>query len=101
LDFQRGKLGITKDRSHYNRHCLLNYLDTDVHFGRWLRRIKSVGDDALEDILQEAVDLGLPRELARRGVEFLRTRRDTLPRLIEDHQHEFLGISQWSLAWNP
>jgi hypothetical protein len=100
LEIHEGKLGITKERPHYNRHCLLDYITTDVHFDKWLNRIQAVSNDALQEILAEAVELGLPRLLADRGLEFLRSRRDTLRDVVKANRHEFRGISQWSLEWN-
>lgn len=100
LDFHIGKLGITKLRPHYNRHCLLDHITTDIHFGKWLKRIQAVSDDALQEILAEARELDLPSSLADRGLEFLRVRRDTLRDLVMAYQHEFRSISQWSLEWS-
>jgi hypothetical protein len=100
LDFHVGKLGITKLRPHYNRHCLLDHIASDIHFEKWLNRIQAVSNEALQEILAEAVELDLPRTLADRGLEFLRVRRDTLRELVMANQHEFRSISQWSLEWN-
>lgn len=100
LDIHEGRLGITKDRPHYNRHCLLDHIATDVHFSKWVNRIRSVADEVMEEIFREAGELGLPLILSQRGLEFLKNRRDTLARLITTHQHEFRGIAQWSLQWS-
>jgi hypothetical protein len=97
LTMHEGGLGITgADRPH-NRHCLLDALQTAEFFPKWIRRVQGVADEYIEEVLREAVSIGLPPLLAEQGASFLKRRRDTLNDLINSHRAEFTGIEQWNL----
>jgi hypothetical protein len=80
-----------------NRHCLLDLISTDDHFGLWLERIRAIPDFLIEDLCRDAADLGASREEAQFAADFLRARRDNIAGLIKSHQNEFRAIRQWRL----
>ena len=100
---REGKLGISwKDvrepsKSGAHRHCLLDVIDTDVHFDHWLKRIEAMPDFLIEDICRDAMPYGLNLEETNAAIGFLKTRRDTMRKLINDNRTEFTAIKQWSL----
>jgi hypothetical protein len=95
-----GKLAIGgKDAPESNRHVLLDHLDTIDHIPKWLKRIRGVPDEYLGEILMNATELGLPTLIAKQAFAFLRERRDTLQKILDDHRHEFSSIHQWGLVW--
>ena len=80
-----------------NRHCLLDALTTDRHFGTWLDRITALPDYLIERLCNDAVGLGITPEEATVAVDFLKYRRDSLRGIIDRNRREFRGITQWSL----
>jgi hypothetical protein len=100
LTLHVGHLGITGVRREHNRHCLLDELQTDSYLRKWVNRVRDVRDELIDEILTEAVRLGLPRTLTVDGSRFLRERKGDLEQLIKRHRHEFTGIEQWSLEWS-
>ena len=96
--FQDGKLGITGERG--NRHALLDFLHTDTYFDKWIRRIQTVPDEYISEILTDAEELGIPPVFRRDAYDYFRRRRDGLRDLIGAHKAEFTAIAQWGLLWS-
>lgn len=80
-----------------NRHCLLDALTVDTHFGKWLERISVLPDFLIEEVSHQAVGLGITTDEANAAVQFIKDRRDNLRRIIHNNRNEFRGIQQWSL----
>lgn len=96
------RLGISVDpadptKSGTHRHCLVDVLNTDDHFGTWIDRIKLAPDYILESVVREAQPYGLTSQETTAGIRFLKHRRNTLEGLIEAHQAEFKSIQNWRL----
>ena len=94
----RDRLGMSGGtRTGGNRHCLIEVVSTDAHFGKWLDRISALPDFFIEETCKEPVGQGIAEEEANAAIEFLRYRRDHLRDIIDGGRHEFTAIQQWSL----
>lgn len=94
----RDRLGISAgSRTAGNRHCLLDQVSTDAHFGHWIDRIRQIPDYAIEDLCAELPGLGCAEAEASAAVDFLKYRRVRLSQIIEDNKLEFTGIRSWRL----
>jgi len=80
-----------------NRHCLLDAISTDSHMRKWLDRIAALPDFFIEDICNDAASLGLTAAEAQDVIGFLKARRHSLHRIIEDNRDEFSAIKDWRL----
>jgi hypothetical protein len=80
-----------------NRHCLLDAVPGDDHFREWLERIGSIPDFLIVDLCHDASELGATQAEADLAADFLKSRRDNMKKIIEDHRGEFRAIRQWSL----
>jgi hypothetical protein len=79
----RDRLAISAgSRTAGNRHCLLDQVNTDAHFGRWLERIRQIPDYVIEDLCSE---------------DFLKHRRGKLSQIVEENKGQFTGIRSWRL----
>jgi hypothetical protein len=98
LERLRDRLAISAgSRTQGNRHCILDQLDTDAHFGRWLDRIRSVPDFVVEDLCEELPGLGCTDKEAAAAEDFLKHRRSNLEHIVEANRNQFTGIQSWSL----
>lgn len=94
----RERLGVSGgSQTRGNRHCLLDALTADEHFGKWLERISLLPDFLIEDVCNQAVGFGIDANEAGAAMDFIRHRRDRLSRIVDDNRSEFRGIQQWSL----
>ncbi len=94
----RDRLGVTGgSHTQGNRHCLLDHIDTDRYFDKWLERIEAIPDFFINDVCQDAVGLGITDADAQAARSFLVYRRDHIRRIIEAHRLEFHRINQWGL----
>ena len=80
-----------------NRHCLVDVIKTDDHFGKWWEWIKALPDFFIEEVCRAAVGLGIDASEADAAIDFLRYRRDNLHDIITRNKAEFRAIHQWSL----
>ena len=87
--------GASKTRG--NRHCLLDVIASDAHFGNWFGRISSIPDFLIADLCRDAQELGATLVEANLAADFLKYRRDNLQKIVTDHRGEFRAIRQWSL----
>lgn len=93
-------LGITAEpQEQTNPHCLLPVVNTTAHFRKWAGRVRSIPDHRIEDLCQDAVGLGITPEEARVATEFLKHRRDSLTKIIDDDHAAFTAITNWSDVW--
>lgn len=95
LTYCVNELGITGDRG--NRHCLLNALPTAQYIPGWLERIARIPEYIVSEVLRDAVELGLPQQLAEDGARFLIDRRTRLPGIVAAHRGEFPAVTDWAL----
>lgn len=89
------KLGITGERG--SRHCLLDALPTAQHVGKWVERIGRVPADIIRELCQDAVDLGLPQDVADSTAVSLIDRKDRLGAVIAASRAEFLSVVDWPM----
>ena len=80
-----------------NRHCLLDVVADDGHFGQWFARIGSIPDFLIADLCRDAAELGATQAEAGLAADFLKRRRDNIKKIVADHRNEFKAIRQWSL----
>jgi len=92
----RDKLGISGGVfTHGNRHCLLDKLDTFSHFQYWVDRIKCLPDFFIDDIFDRVENLGITATEITVGKDFIKHRRSNIVQILDAHQAEFKGITQW------
>lgn len=91
------QLGI--EGLQYNRHCLLDSLDTATYIQKWIRRVETIPEDVVREVMTDAKGLGLPPHLAETGAQFLLARRKRLHELISAHRGQFTSVSDWGLEW--
>ena len=88
----RDRLGLTGgSKTMGNRHCLLDALVSDAHFGHWLTRIKEVPRFQIEEVCATATDGGATTEELAAAVDFLVHRRDTLSEIVKAHKPNSKG----------
>lgn len=80
-----------------NRHCLLDVINSDAFFDKWVKRIKTIPDFLIEEVCLSAVELGLTFVEAQCAVDFLSYRRDHLDEIINANRTDFTGIKTWSI----
>ena len=94
----RDRLAISAgSRTAGNRHCLLDQINTDAHFGYWIERIRQIPDYVIKDLCGELPGLGCTRAEAVAAEDFLRYRRFRLSQIVEDNRIQFTGIRTWGL----
>ena len=98
----RDRLGVSWQTgdpiaSGRHRHCLLDALGTDDHFGYWHDRIKATPEFFVRDKCEAALDHGATRQEVDPAIDFLLHRRDTLLSIISMHRTEFTAITTWRL----
>jgi|SRR5215471_13835115 len=98
LERLRDRLAISAgSRTQGNRHCILDQINTDAHFGYWLDRIRNVPNFVIEDLCEELSGLSCTSKEATAAADFLKYRRLNLDRIIEANKNQFTGISSWRL----
>jgi hypothetical protein len=98
LEKLRDRLAISGgSRTAGNRHCLVDQIKSDVHFGHWFQRIQAVPDFFIDELCHEAVGLGCTEAEAKAAATFLKYRRLRLDRIVEDNKKEFSAIESWRL----
>jgi hypothetical protein len=98
LEKLRDRLAISAgSRTAGNRHCLIDQLGTDVHFGRWLERIRLTPDFFIDELCGEIVGLGCSNAEATAAAAFLKYRRSKLDQIVEENRKEFTSIRTWRL----
>jgi hypothetical protein len=94
----RDRLGISAgSRTQGNRHCLIDQVNTDAHFGGWLDRIRLIPDYVIEDLCKELPGLGCTKAESDAACDFLKYRRGKMSQIVEDHKTEFTAIRSWRL----
>jgi hypothetical protein len=98
LEKLSGRLGISAgSRTAGNRHCLLDQVNTDTHFGHWIERIRLIPDYVIKDLCGELPGLGCSQNEADAAAEFLKGRCQRLQQIVEENKAEFTGIRTWRL----
>jgi hypothetical protein len=98
LDKLRDRLAISAgSRTAGNRHCLLDQIDTDAHFGDWLERIRLIPDYVIEDLCAELPSLGCTKVESTAARDFLEYRKRKLQEIVEENKAQFTGIRSWGL----
>jgi hypothetical protein len=98
LEKLRDRLGVSAgSRTAGNRHCLIDQLTNDAHFGRWLERIRQIPDFFIDDLCGEAAELGCSKVECAKAADFLKYRRVKLESIIETNKAQFTGIRSWRL----
>lgn len=80
-----------------HRHCLLDVINTDTHFYKWVDRVQAVPDYFIEEVCQDAQPYGLTAADVSAAISFLKQRRDRLLPIMKAHHAEFTAIKSWSL----
>jgi hypothetical protein len=94
----KDRLGTSAgSRTAGNRHCLIDQITTDAHFGHWIERIRLIPDYVIEDLCRELPGLGCTRPEADAACEFLKYRRGRMSHIVEGHKSEFTAIPSWRL----
>jgi hypothetical protein len=72
LEKLRDRLAISAG-SHTagNRHCLLDQIDTDAHFGDWFDRIRTIPHFVIDDLCADLPGLGCTKGEANAAADFL------------------------------
>jgi hypothetical protein len=98
LERLRDRLAISGgSRTQGNRHCILDQIDTDAHFGSWLERIRLLPNYIFDDLCGELPGLGCTKEEAAAAADFLKHRSTHLERIVMANKSEFTGIKTWRL----
>ena len=94
----KDRLGISGgSHTRGNRHCLLNVIATDDHFGKWLDRIRAIPDWFIDEVCQDAAGVGATLDESQAAARFLKHRRGKIASIINGNRQEFRSISQWRL----
>lgn len=97
LEVLRDRLGVSgSDVSNGNRHCLLDVLNTNRFFDKWLDRFYSMPSWFIEETCQSAEGYGIGNRESRAAVEFLKYRKSNLEEIIRINQDSFRGITSWT-----
>lgn len=82
-----------------HRHCLLDALSTDEHFGFWLERIRTIPDWQVQAACGQAAGRGATPSELKAAETFLlkRKKRKRLDRLITKNRERFPEIRTWRL----
>jgi hypothetical protein len=98
LEKLRNRLAVSAgSRTAGNRHCLIDQVGSDVHFGHWLERIRVIPDFFIDELAREIVGLGCSEAESKAAAAFLKYRRLRLDQIVENNKREFTGISSWRL----
>jgi hypothetical protein len=80
------------------KSCFLARMTADSHFPLWLDRIRATPDFFIEEICHDSRPFGLTDAECTAAIDFLKTRRDSLPALINSHRAAFKRIATWTLS---
>lgn len=75
-----------------DRHCLAREIVDPVSIEQWIKRIESVPDFYIKDVIKAATDVGLPNDDEQFCADFLCGRRHKLRDLVRDNQSAFPKI---------
>lgn len=73
-------------------HCLAREIVDPMSIEQWIRRIESVPDFYIKDVIKAATDVGLPNDDEQFCADFLCGRRHKLRDLVRDNQNAFPKI---------
>lgn len=94
----RDRLAISGgSRTRGNRHCILDQIDTDAHFGTWIERIGLMPDFVIDDLCEQLPGLGCTKSEASSASAFLKHRRTKLEQIVISNKAEFTNIKAWRL----
>jgi hypothetical protein len=89
----QNRLGITGgSATGENRHFFLDEIKNFDHFSEWYERIGSLPVWFLRDVCDEVIQLPISRPEIEAATEFLVHRKQSLSKIVWDHQHEFTRI---------
>ena len=98
LESLTDRLGVSSgSRTAGNRHCLLDQIDTDAHFGHWFERIRSIPHFVIEDLCGDLPGLGCTKGEAAAAANFLKYRCAKLGQIVAAHKSQFKAIRIWRL----
>jgi hypothetical protein len=93
-----GKLGFTKLGGQYEMHKVAKSLHTSVYFDEWVERAESIPDRFINEIVDEAAELGLTATEVSVAKQFLRVRKRSLRDIIKSNK-PFFPISDWGVLY--
>lgn len=92
------RLGVSAgSRTAGNRHCLLDQIDTDAHFGQWFERVRSIPHFVIEDLCADLPGLGCTKGEATAAANFLKYRCAKLGQIVAANKLQFTAIKTWRL----
>jgi len=100
LRLLENELGILGDGKCPD-HCLLEHIETDAFFPKWIERIKSLRPDIIDEIVEEGCRYANSEDhpLSSNDIEnlksFLKRRKGRIEELIKRHKDKFKRM-QWS-----
>lgn len=81
------------------RHCLLDSINNDGHFGEWIDRIRNLPNYLIDNACDATVPLGMITAAeAAAAKAFLKHRKSEIKSLVNANRPEFRAITQWSLT---
>lgn len=94
LEANVGNLGI----GAVGQHCLAGHLENTEHVQEWIHRIGAVPSFYINELVESAVEVGLPHEAWEHCAQFLLGRRDNLLNLVKGEPAHFPSIDREALA---
>lgn len=100
LEAEKNNLGIIKTfpDGRTQDHCLMEVIDSDIHFKKWTDRISTIPDWFINDICKASKPLGANRDEVKAVAEFIISRRNSILDIIGRHKSEFKSIENWNLT---
>lgn len=95
----RSFLESKKDSLGIGAHCLAAHVEDLSGMQEWIRRVKTVADFYIEEVVKAAVNVGLPRTEADFCSGYLKDRRDGLEQLVSGNVNCFPRVRQGSAAF--
>ena len=93
-----GRLGISGGAvTGGNRHCLIDHVTTTEHFSKWLTRIEAIPDWFIEETCLNITKFGATLHELAEVAQFLKNRKRSIHKIINDNISEFTRISERSL----
>lgn len=89
-------LEVRRTKISADNHCLAACIPTSDGAENWCRRIASVPDWFIEEVVQSASSLGLPEESVGSCIEILKDRRTRLPEILDRTRSSFPNVVNWS-----
>lgn len=75
-----------------NNHCLAGHLVDELSFSEWIRRIQAIPTFYIQQVLKDAVTVGLHSDNVHFFFDFLIKRRNRLRQLLNDHRSFFPAL---------